>query len=244
MAISPREDNSVATLALRSQIDKLTELPSDPLTAFRILRFDPWAFLRFAVYTKDQVDLLAPVKPAPTERSYIKTLVRIWEQEPLFTLVKSRRMWCSWLFVSLYLWDTCMHRHRDNYFVSKKESDADELVRRAEFIYESIPKKIWHPDLRPPKHYKENNLLFPGIGSGIHAVAQGADQLRQMTASGILMDEFGFWEKDKDTYTSSKPTIEGGGRVTIVSTPPPRYGTDPSFYQRLVEDTIDIQGEG
>jgi phage FluMu gp28-like protein len=238
------EDADCAELInLRDYIDSLKELPSDPILRFRILRFDPWAFLRFAVYTRDQVDLLSPVKPAPVERKYLKTLVRLWEQEPLFAVVKSRRLWCSWLFLALFLWDACMHRHRDIYIVSKKEEDADELVKRAQFIYETIPTDIWKPDLRPPFHSKENHLLFPGIGSGLHAVAQGADQLRQKTASGILMDEFAFWERDKDTYTAAKPTIEGGGRVTIVSTPPPRFSTDPSFFQRLCTDTIDLQSE-
>jgi len=224
---------------LRRSIDLLDNLPTDKMTRYRILRFDPYAFLRFAVFTRDQVDMTVPVKPAPCDRDYIKTVVRMWEREPLFVLVKSRRMWISWLFISIYLWDACMHRHRDIFFVSKKEADADELVRRAKFIYEEIPDDIWPKGLRPKFHYKENHLLFPEIHSSINAVAQGADQLRQQTASGIFMDEFGFWERCEETYTASKPTIEGGGRVSIVSTPPPRFGTDPTFYQKLCFDMIE-----
>ena len=225
---------------LTNRLDALTHstLPSDPTLRFRIFRSDPYAFLRFCVYTRDQVDAKNPIKPAPCDRDYLKTLVRTWEMEPLFAVVKSRRMWISWLFISLFLWDACFRRHRDVFFVSKKEEDADDLVRRALFVYESIPDDMIPKELRPYPKYKQNLLAFPQISSAIHAVAQGADQLRAHTASGIFMDEFAFWEKDKDTYTASKPTIEGGGRVTIVSTPPPQFGTEPAFFQKLCFDSI------
>lgn len=131
-----------------------------------------------------------------------------------------------------------MHRHRDIYFVSKKEEEANELIKRAAFIFESIPEEVWPKELRPATHQKQNHLYFPQIQSAIHAVAQGADQLRAHTASGIFMDEFAFWERGHETYTASKPTIEGGGRVTIVSTPPPQFGTEASFFQRICFDTI------
>jgi hypothetical protein len=51
------------------------------------------------------------------------------------------------------------------------------------------------------------------------AVPQGADVLRSRTASGIFADELGFQEKGREGFQASKPTIEGGGRYTTVSTP-------------------------
>lgn len=192
-----------------------------------------------AVFTEDEVDLRAPVKPAPVDRDYLKTLVKVWESVPLLAVVKSRRMWITWLFIALYLHDALIHTHRRIFFVSKKEEDADALVKRAYFIYKHIPRTLWADDFLPVARYKENHLLFDEIDSSINAVASGPDQLRQYTASGVLMDEFAFWEKDRDTYTASKPTIQGGGRVTIVSTPPPQYGTDDSFFKRLCFDTIE-----
>jgi len=213
-------------------------LPSEPLARYRALR-DPLTFLSTCVYTRDQVDAVTPIKPAPVHRPYIAPLVRIWQQEPLLIVFKSRRMWITWLMLALYLHDAITHTERDIYIVSKKEEDADDLVRRAKFIFDHIPPHIWPPDLLPEPYYKQNHLAFPNIGSGLHAVASGADQLRQHTASGILCDEFGFWEKSRETYTSAKPTLDGGGRVTIVSTPPMQISTAPSFFYRLVTDTLD-----
>jgi len=200
---------------------------------------DPWAFLSNCVYTEDEVDLRSPVKQAPVSRAYLKTLVRTWQREPLLAVPKSRRMWITWLFIALYLHDAITHNHRRIFFVSKKEVDADELVKRAHFIYRNIPRDIFSDEFLPKARYKENHLIFDDINSSINAVAQGPDQLRQYTASGIFMDEFAFWEKGRETYTASKPTILGGGRVTIVSTPPPQFGTEDSFFKKLCFDTIE-----
>jgi hypothetical protein len=62
-------------------------------------------------------------------------------------------------------------------------------------------------------------MEFPGLNSYIWGVPQGADQLRQFTASALFFDEFAFWEKARETYMASKPTIDGGGRVSLVSSP-------------------------
>lgn len=218
-------------------LTKTTPLPEGTSDRYRVLR-DPWAFLQHCVYTRDQVDAHAPIKPAPADRDYLYHLTRTWQTDPLLAIVKSRRMWISWWAISLYLHDAITHTERDIFFVSKKEPDADDLLRRALFIYEHIPASVWPRDLLPSFRYKENHLLFPDIGSGIHAVAQGADQLRQYTASGLLLDEFGFWEKERETYTAARPTILGGGRVTIISTPPPQFGIDDTFFKKLVFDTI------
>lgn len=212
-------------------------LPKDPYERYLVLR-DPWFFLSHCVFTRDQVDIHASVKPAPADRPYLFTLTRLFQREPLLAVLKSRRMWISWWAIAVMLHDAITHQDRDIYFVSKKEPDADELVRRARFIHDSIPRSIWHDQLLPKAKYKENHLEFPSIRSGIHAVASGADQLRQFTASGILMDEMSFWPDCRETYTAAKPTIEGGGRVLIISTPSPKVGTEPPFFHTLVYDKI------
>jgi hypothetical protein len=58
----------------------------------------------------------------------------------------------------------------------------------------------------------------------------GADQLRQFTFSGILGDECAFWEEARKFYSASAPTIEGGGRMTLISS------RSPGFFQRLCYD--------
>lgn len=199
---------------------------------------DPYNFVHTCVYTRDQVSSSEPVKPAPTDRDYLKSVIRLWQTEPLIYILKSRRMWMSWLMIALFLHDTLTGEERDNFFISKKEPDADDLVRRARFIFEQIPDEIWPRDLLPKAKYKENNLIFDDIGGRIRAVASGADQLRQYTASNILMDEFAFWPLARETLTAAKPTTEGGGKITIITTPCESFGSDEPFAKKLIYDRV------
>ena len=83
-----------------------------------------WAFLEQCVLTLDQVSQNNPIKPYPSYLEYLKFLTKLWEKERLIAAPKSRRMFCSWNFISLYLHDTIFNAGRFNGFVSKKEDDA------------------------------------------------------------------------------------------------------------------------
>jgi len=144
-------------------------------------------------------------------------------------------MTMSWTNIALYLWDAIFHEVRDHAFVSKKEDDAGELVKRAEFIYDHIPENCIPKDLLPRKETraKPQQLIFPDLQSKIQGFPMGADQLRQFTFSGILGDECAFWEEAQKFYSAAYPTIEGGGRMTLISS------RSPGFFQRLVYDQLD-----
>lgn len=239
MNLATRIDTSRSRLWLPYENRRLS-LPSDPLDRYRLLR-DPWFFLANCVFTLDQAeqDSSRVIKPAPIDRPYLYTMTRLYQAKPLICVWKSRRMWISWLFISLFLHKAITGMGRNIFFVSKKEPDANDLVLKAKFIYDAIPRTLWPDDCLPKARYKENHLEFPETHSGIHAVASGPDQLRQFTASGIMMDEFGFWADAKDTYTAARPTIEGGGNVVILSSTPPKYGVDDPFFKKVIFDTID-----
>ena len=141
----------------------------------------------------------------------------------------------TWAIIILYLWDTMFYIGRHNAFVSKKEEDSDDLVRRARFIIENIPKNLIPPDLLPTPKYTYCRLEFPSTDSRIEGFPSGADQLRQFTFSGILADELAFWEDAEKMYSASMPTLEGGGRFTAISS------AAPGFFKRLVYDQLDFQ---
>lgn len=199
---------------------------------------NPWFFLRDCVYTLDQVDRLHPKKPFPSNLEYLEFLTYLWLKERLLALPKSRRMTCSWNFISLFTHDTVFNNGRFNGFVSKKEDDAGELVARAEFIYQNIPEwRIPHallPKIKNGQMTKSPPVLeFQEINSKIQGFPQGADQLRQFTLSGILGDECAFWEHAQKFYSSSAPTLEGGGRMTLISS------RSPGFFKKVVFDQLD-----
>jgi hypothetical protein len=211
-------------------VDSQVEL----LLRFQQIRDDPWLWLSTCVLTLDQADKNTPIKPFPAHLDYLRAYTRCWERYPKILVPKSRRMVMSWTNIALYTWDTLFHQGRFNAFVSKKEEDSAELVKRAEFIYDHIPAHIIPRDLLPVKKTRYGVLEFPETNSKIEGFAQGADQLRQFTFSGIFADEMAFWENAQQMYSSAVPTLEGGGRFTGVSSP------GPGFFKLLVFDQLDL----
>lgn len=203
------------------------------LQKFAQIRQDPWVFLQECVLTLDQTDKANPIKPFPCHLDYLRAYTRCWERYPKILVPKSRRMVMSWTNIALYTWDTMFHQGRFNAFVSKKEEDSAELVKRAEFIYDHIPETVIPRDLLPRKKTRYGVLEFPDLDSKIEGFAQGADQLRQFTFSGIFADEMAFWENAQKMYSSAVPTLEGGGRFTGVSSP------GPGFFKLLVFDMLE-----
>ncbi len=193
---------------------------------------DPWAFLLECCFTKDGNDRKTPVKLMP-DKEYLRLYAYTWLRYPLIGIPKSRRMTISWITIGLYVWDTMFHRARHNAFVSKKEEDADVLVKKAQFMIDNIPRDKIPEDLIPKYRSKFNLLDFYEIESKIQGFPQGADQLRQFTLTGIFGDESAFWEQAQQFYSASLPTIDGGGRMTLVSSPA------PGFFKKLVFDALE-----
>jgi saccharopine dehydrogenase-like NADP-dependent oxidoreductase len=177
---------------------------------------NPWAMIEDGViFTVDQVDIINPIKLFPATE-YLRQMALLWQENKLFACYKSRRRLISWLMVFLHLHLAMFNEGVAIYFVSDKEEKSDELVKRAEFIFKYIPDSAM---LKPRYKGSYCYLEFPGINSFIQGVPMGADQLRQYTATAILADEFAFWQKARETYMASIPTIQGGGRFTAISSP-------------------------
>lgn len=200
------------------------------------IRNDPWEFLTKCVKTQDQVDKDNPIKPFPAHFTYLKYYVRLWQKQRKIAVPKSRRMFMSWCNIGLHIWDTMWHEGRATAFVCKKEDDSDELVRRAKFILENLT-DVLPKELIPRWEYKFCKITFPELNSFIQGFPQGADQLRQFTFSAILGDEISFWPDAQLFYSAAYPTLEGGGKITLVSSP------GPGFFKSLVFDQLDIAND-
>lgn len=196
--------------------------------------------------TLDTHDKDNPIKEFPNDKEYIKIIVDIWIKEKLLLITKSRQMMLTWLMVALYLWDAQFHKGRLTFFQSKKEEDADDLIKRAKFIYDQEPKFL--------KRYKDGNsfkelkcnpqnkgqhvyckMIFPDIHSEVRGIPQGGDVIRMHTASGILSDEIAFQPEAENAYTAAKPTLSSQGRFTGVST-----AEDGTFFENMIFDKIDV----
>jgi len=182
-------------------------------------------------YTLDPHDFNNPIKRFP-EKHYIKRLVDVWLDERLLVVVKSRQMMATWVFVALNVWLALFHRGQYIFFISRKESDAGidsplSLLSRAYFIYNHLPDNL-KARSKVVKSSQPPLLKFMDMDSVIHGASQDSDALRQYTASSIFNDEMAFQEKSRESYAALKPTIDGGGRLTCVSTP---NGKNNLFYE-------------
>lgn len=202
------------------------------LERFKAIKRDPWEFATKMVFTKDEVDRNNPIKRFPAHLEYQKLYMRLWQRYPKIAVPKSRRMMMSWTNIILYVWDTMFNVGRQQAFVSKKETDSHELIERAKFIVEHLDYDYIPKELIPKHTCKFGELSFPEIESRIMGFPSGAGQLRQFTFSGLLFDEAAFWENAEEAYSASVPTIEGGGRLTLISSPA------PGFFKNIVFDTL------
>ncbi len=213
----------------------LTPTANQALDILGRMRRDPCEFFK-AVRTLDEVDKVNPIKPFPAHLDYVRLYAKLWVRERFIAVPKSRRMFMSWLNITLFTWDTMFNIGKHNAFVSKKEDDSNELVKRSKFILDNLDHALLPKELIPSYENKYCELAFPELNSKISGFASGADQLRQFTLSGILADEFGFWPNAQQMYSGSLPTLQGGGRFTAVSSPA------PGFFKHLVHDTLDQFG--
>lgn len=187
---------------------------------------DPWHWLTHWVWTLDNHDPENPVKRFPPKR-YLFEITRAWQREKMILIPKSRQMMITWLIVSLYLHQAQFFKGAYIFFQSKKERDANSLVERAKFIFEHQPHF-----LKQPTRSVYCELSFPESRSRIRGIPQGGDQIRMHTATGIFMDEAAFMYQAEEAFTAAKPSIDGGGRITMVSS------ANPGFFESLVNDKI------
>ena len=207
-----------------------------PLEKYLHYKENKWDFVINLCFTRDEVDVKSPVKTLPN-KEYLRLYAKIWELYPLLAIPKTRRMTFSWTTIALYTHEFIFNRVRSFAFVSKKEDDANELVLRAKFFLDHIPNDLFPRELIPEYEYKFNYLYSKSMDSKIQGFPQGADQLRQFTFSGVFGDESAFWDKAEEFYSATFPTIDGGGRMTLVSS------VAPGFFKRLCYDAMDEKGD-
>lgn len=218
-------------------------VPSATLHAerwWRRVKADPWVWLTECVWTLDQTDLTEPIKqypvwaclacqrphggPAPTcprcggatvEIPYVRTVVEAWQRERILFVPKARRMRLTWLLCALETWLAVVHPGAEVYLVSSKEDKSRELIDRCQFILDHVPAPLGARVPQPERTQSPPRLKFPA--SQLVGVGEGPDQLRQYGATAILFDEWATWKWPRASLAAAKPCLEGGGRLTIVS---------------------------
>ncbi len=163
-----------------------------------------------------------PLKELP-RRPHLELLADLLSNEQQVAIAKSRQMMISWLCLSMVLFES-MHPGRRWGISCKKFEAADELLDRLWGMYQRLPEGL------KPKAIRKQGLVtiqHPNAPSQIHAFSQDSDEARSKTFSGILVDEAAFCDHLDDLLAACKPTVMGGGKLWLVST--------PNFLERFAE---------
>lgn len=192
----------------------------------------PWAMIEDKmIWTIDPHDFSNPIKPFPRD-VYLRDVAEYWVKHPLLVIRKSRQLMMTWLIVYLNFWLATFHPGMAVFLQSENETKSDELIQRCEFIYQNIPET----EMAKPKLKQGRKLWclmdYPGLHSFLKGIPQGQNQLRQYCASSVMMDEAAFWERGRESFMATKPTVDGGGRVTIVSS------TAKGWFRNLAFDEV------
>lgn len=220
------DDEGGVAVAVSKDADSAQRL-ADLALQLEVWGSDPWRWMQDCAWTQDEADG-GRIKRFP-KKPYLEHVVRVWQREKLLAIPKSRRMMLTWIMLACHLWKALFFPRSAIFVQSKKEDDSDFLLgpKRMGFIYRHLPRHVpW------PKMVTKFCSVDFDNGSYVRGIAQGPDQLRQYTASAILCDEMAFWDKAEATWAALKPTIQGGGSVTMVSS------AGPGFFQRIVEGRL------
>jgi hypothetical protein len=135
--------------------------------------------------------------------------------ERLLLILKARQLGISWLVLAYALW-LCLYRPGRLVLVfSIGQNEANEMLRRCHAMYWRLT-----PELRAtlPTLIKDNTEEMAwSNGSRILSLPSRANAGSSYTASLAIMDEFAKNPRDAQIYTAVKPTIDGGGKLIILS---------------------------
>ena len=206
------------------------------LMEWKLWSTDMTAFIEDAVWTRDEADA-GRIKRFP-KLDYLERIDYLSENEKILIIPKSRRMMMTWRGLAIIFWEGLFRDNQTIFVQSKKGSDSAYLLGedRMMFMYRHLPHDR-HDFPTVVRAIRDNegrgySLVTFSNGTSYFAVAEGADQLRQYTASRVYCTEMAFWAQAELTWMALRPVIQGGGRILIDSS------ANPGFFAKLVEGNI------
>jgi hypothetical protein len=131
-----------------SYLQKLKSSPELQEIEWYRCKNDPEYFIFNWAITLDSGEESENVYKNFPRKEYLKVFIEKWLENQILLVPKSRQIMASWISVACYLWLAQFRKGKLVFFQSKKESDANDLIRRAKTIYDNEPSFL--------KRYYEN----------------------------------------------------------------------------------------
>lgn len=173
-------------------------------------RFDPWYFFTRYVRTLEREF----GERAYPDYPYLKNLIRHIQTDRRLVILKSRQMLVTWTAVAFALWEAIFRGNTDILFISKREDDAKEAIRRIKFIYDRLPEFLKPRTGENTKYVLE----FPARQSRLMALPTHPNIGRTYSPTRIIWDEMASTPFDDDIFASLQPSLDGGGYFVGIST--------------------------
>ena len=179
---------------------------------------DPCAFIERHVSIEDPQGRVIPFTLWPFQRKSVQAL----HNDGQVIVLKARRLGLSWLFLAYALWVAIFNQGIRVLVLCKNQDDASELldrIRRMRDRIETDPASCHLlAGLPSPKKVRDAVTTLDVGESTIRALVGKPAAARSETAGLVLLDEFAFQSKASGIWRALIPTIDGGGKVGVIST--------------------------
>lgn len=173
---------------------------------------DPWYYFSNYVWTLDTQ--IKQKRRFPSDYDYLHDLTQLLVSEQFLIILKSRQMFITWNVVAFCLWEAIMNYGVFTIFVSWRQSEVQEMIARAKFIYDNNP-----PFLKPAIGTEtKKELEFKTINSRLIALPSVKEgSTRTYTATRVIMDEAAFIKGAEGFYSGARPSLGDRGKLAILS---------------------------
>lgn len=190
----------------------MEELPVIEQIGQKIDILDPLKFFEHVKILDATTNQIIKYEMWPHLVEFIKAVF----QHKQIIVLKSKQIGISWTLAALALW-WCYKTGGNVVMISKGESEAVELLRKAKFIYSQLPKYLQLETLQAGAE----QISFKSKLSRIHTLPSTEYAGVGETASLVIWDENEFHPNDKENWAHLKPTIDAGAHGIVVSTADP-----------------------
>ncbi|MDQ4075067.1 MAG: hypothetical protein M3220_02335 [Chloroflexota bacterium] len=136
-----------------------------------------------------------------------------FERERLHVILKARQLGLSWLVVAYAVWMMVFCPGSVVLLFSRREEEATELLERLRGMLARLPE--WMPATVVTDNAQELALESGSRALSFATTKHGA---RSFTANLVIIDEADFIRWLSQLLTATKPTIDAGGQLILLST--------------------------